>query len=274
MNNPITVGITGTTGSMGSQILLHILNNLKEVKVRLLFHSEKNLSSSLKRAISKNKERVTKIFGDFTNISVCQELVKGCDYLIHCGAIIPPKSDHNPQRAFQVNFGGTKNIVDSIKKINPEIRFVYISTVAVYGDRNYKHLWARMGDPVFSTPYDYYSASKIKAERYVLESDLPYFVVLRQTGVLHPKFFSGNLNDGLMFHTMFNGPLEWCTDNDSGLLIQHLIEKDSQNLLKGFWKKDYNISGGDQCRETGYETFSHGFALMGAKPEQFFNPNW
>ncbi|MBQ9238698.1 MAG: NAD(P)-dependent oxidoreductase, partial [Treponema sp.] len=153
-------------------------------------------------------------------------------------------------------------------------RLVHISTVAVYGHRDWKHPWARMGDPVLISAYDYYGASKALGERAVLESDIENWVVLRQTGTLHKKFMTNNLNDGLMFHTVWNGPLEWVTDTDSGRLIQHLIEKELRGELNGFWKNDYNICGGTGCRETGYDTFKAGFALMGATPEQFFRPHW
>ena len=65
------------------------------------------------------------------------------------GAVIPPKADHNPTNTFSTNFNGTKNIVDAIKASGcmEEIKLVHISTVAVYGNRDYHHPWARMAIP-------------------------------------------------------------------------------------------------------------------------------
>ena len=125
-----------------------------------------------------------------------------------------------------------------------------------------------------SSAYDYYSAAKIKGERYVLESGLKNWVVLRQSAVYHKYFLTNNMNDGLMFHTCWNAPFEWVTDRDSGLMIKNLIDFDLEGKLNGFWLNDYNIGGGAACRETGYETFNAGFGLMGASAEAFFEPYW
>jgi len=105
---------------------------------------------------------------------------------------------------------------------------------------------------VISSDYDTYSANKLKAERYVLDSGLKKFVVLRQTAVLHKYMFANNLKDGLMFHTSWNCPLEWVTDADSGVLCKNLVERDIADKLDGFWNKIYNIGGGESCRVSGF----------------------
>lgn len=276
-NKKTTVALTGANGSMGGEILSHLLESENNYEIRLLLHiTTKHFKNFFKSLLKKGKDRISFVHGNLQNYSDVEEFIKGADYVVHCGALIPPKADHNPKATFETNFIGTKNIVDAIKN-SPncdKIKLVHISTVAVYGNRDFHHPWARMGDPVMSSAYDYYSASKIKGERYVLESGLKNWVVLRQTAVYHKYFMSNNLNDGLMFHTCWNAPFEWITDCDSGLMIKNLVDFDLANKLNGFWKNDYNIGGGKDCRETGYETFNHGFSLMGASVEKFFEPYW
>lgn len=271
------VAVTGSSGAMGGEVVAHLLKSEKNLELKLLVRNDiRKYRKFFKSLVKKHRERITLVKGNLRNYDDVVRLVSGADYVVHCGSVIPPKADHNPENTVKTNFGGTKNVVNAILASGraEKIKLVHISTVAVYGNRNHKHLWARMGDPVMSSAYDYYSASKIKAERYVLESELPNWVVLRQTAVYHKYFLANNMNDGLMFHTCWNAPLEWITDRDSGLCIQRLVERDLDGKLNGFWKNDYNIGGGAECRETGYETFNSGFGLMGAGAEKFFKPNW
>ena len=272
----VTVALTGATGAMGGEVLSHLLESKNNYAIRLLVRNPKNARGFFKSLLKKGKERITIVQGNITNADDVACLVEGSDYVIHCAAVIPPKADHNPQNTIDVNIGGTKNILDAIKKSGraDSIKLVHISTVAVYGNRDYHHPWCRMGDPVMGSAYDYYSATKIKAERAVVESGLPHWVVLRQTAVFHKYFLANNMNDGLMFHTCWNAPFEWITDRDSGLMIEHLVDYDLDGKLEGFWQNDYNIGGGASCRETGYDTFNSGFALMGSSAEKFFEPHW
>ncbi len=274
----MVVGLTGASGAMGGEVLCHLLDIQGNIKIRLLLRNAKKRHnrSFFRKLLKKARDRIEIVDGALENTDAVRQFVSGCDYVIHCASIIPPKADADPKRTFSANTAGTRNVVDAIDACGQQksTKLVYISTVAIYGNRNYRHPWARMGDPVIVSAYDYYGASKAKAERYVLESDIENWVVLRQTGILHKYFMTNNLNDGLMFHTTWNVPIEWVTDKDSGLMIQHLIEKDAGGCLSGFWRNDYNICGGEKCRVTGYDTFKAGFGLMGATPEQFFKPNW
>ncbi len=275
--NRTVIAVTGSDGAMGGEVVSHLLESKNDFELKLFVYDKtKHLRGFFKSLLRKGRGRISIVRGDLANYEDVFELVKDADYVIHCGAVIPPKADHNPLNTINTNYAGTCNVVDAIHASGREnqIKLVHISTVAVYGNRDYHHMWARMGDPVMSSAYDYYSAAKIKGERYVLESDIPNWVVLRQTAVYHKYFLANNMNDGLMFHTCWNAPLEWITDRDSGLCIQHLVEKDLEGKLDGFWQKDYNIGGGAACRETGYETFNFGFGLFGANAEKFFNPHW
>ena len=276
MNRKITVALTGATGAMGGEVLSHLLDSKNDYNLRILVRNPGRSRSFFKRLLRRGKNRITIVQGSILDDHAVGHLIQDADYVIHCAAVIPPKADHNPHNTVAVNYGGTRRIVDAIKNSGreQEIKLVHISTVAVYGNRDYHHPWCRMGDPVMSSAYDYYSASKIKAERYVIESGIPHWVVLRQTAVYHKYFLANNMNDGLMFHTCWNAPFEWATDRDSGLMIENLVDYDAEGRLSGFWRNCYNIGGGKDCRETGYETFNSGFALMGASAEKFFEPHW
>lgn len=158
--------------------------------------------------------------------------MKDADYVVHCGAVIPPKADHNPEDTWKTNLGGTRNIVEAIRSSgrSDEIKLVHISTVAVYGNRDYHHPWCRMGDPVMSSAYDYYSVSKIKSERCVVESGLPHWVVLRQTAVYHKYFLGGQVLSENMKTVDLHTALKWKCHNG------HEFDSTPFAVLKaGFW---------------------------------------
>ncbi len=271
------IALTGTSGAMGGEVLLSLLQSDKNFKVRcILFEEEKTIPSFVKKIIKKYGDRVYAFKGNIARYDDCAHLIDGADYVINCASLIPPKSDHDPMGTYKSNYIGTKNIVDAILSSGreSEIAYIHIATVAMYGHRAYPHLWIRVGDPVISSDYDVYSMHKIKAEKYVLESGLTRFISLRQTAVLHKYMLKNNMKDGLMFHTVWNGALEWVTDVDSGILCKKIVEKDTAGELDGFWNKIYNIGGGSECRTTGFETIERCFQMTGKSAKKIFKPNW
>lgn len=270
------VALTGASGNMGMETLLQLMELDCVERVKLLLLNERRERRFARDCRRKYGKRVEIIFGNLADKAKCRTLVKDTDYVLHLAAVIPPLADHHPKDTDDCNRIGTMNLVDSVCEMGEnQPKFVHISTVAIYGNRNYKHPWGRVGDPLISSVYDDYSASKIKGERYVLDSELKNWVVLRQTGMLHNRMLSNNMKDGLMFHTCFNAPIEWVTARDSGLALKNLVDRDARGTLKdGFWFKCYNIGGGARNRVTGYDTFDEGFKIIGGSTEKFMKPQW
>lgn len=273
----ITIGLTGATGAMGGEALMQLLDLPFEIKIKtFVWSKEKKWPPFFKEALKKGGSKIELVKGDLSLPSDCVRFVEGCDYVIHCAALIPPRSDHDEEGAYRSDFLATKNLVDAVNRDprHSQIKFVNIGTVAEYGNRTLSTMWGRVGDPIISSDYDCYSMNKIRAERYLLDHKPSHFVSLRQTAIAHKYLFANNMSDGLMFHTSWNDPLEWVSDVDSGRLIAHLVQYDQEGTLPDFWDRIYNIGGGHSCRATGYETVSMGFALMGRNAKDFFEPYW
>ena len=270
------VALTGASGNMGMETLLQLMELGCVEKVKLLLLNERRERKFACDCKRKYGKRVEIIFGNLADKAKCRALVKDTDYVMHLAAVIPPLADHHPKETDDCNRIGTMNIVDCVSELgDKQPKLVHISTVAIYGNRNHKHPWGRVGDPLISSVYDDYSASKIKGERYVLDSDVRTWVVLRQTGMLHSRMLTNNMKDGLMFHTCFNAPIEWVTARDSGRLLKNLVAKDViGELPEEFWFKCYNIGGGACNRVTGYDTFDEGFKIIGGSTEKFMKPQW
>ena len=270
------IALTGATGNMGIQAVRELIK-LPDAELRMLvFKGEKRIRE-IKKICKGNRHRLEFVYGSLTDAEAVARLVKDVDYVVNMAAVIPPHSDQHPERAVECNERGVDILVSAIEASNPQPKLIHTSTVALYGNRNEKHLWGRVGDPLLISPFDIYSLTKLRGEFRVLESEIQFKTVLRQTAILHSHMLSDNMSDGLMFHTCFNAPLEWVTAEDSGLLIANIIKRDAVDtgeLQETFWNKCFNIGGGLANCVTGYEVLNDGFEIIGGTVKDFFDPDF
>ncbi|MCR5231663.1 MAG: NAD-dependent epimerase/dehydratase family protein [Acholeplasmatales bacterium] len=269
------VGLTGVTGNMGTEALIHLLENKDIDKFRLfILNNDKNYKR-VKKLFKKNKDRLEFVYGNLKNIDDVKKFATGLDYIVNMAAVIPPKSDKFKQAAIDCNETGVKNLVSVIENLNPQPKLIHTSTVALYGNRTEAHPYGIVGDPLLVSPFDLYSLTKLRGELMVLESNIKYFAVIRQSAMLHKYMLMDNISDGLMFHTCFNSPLEWTTASDSGLLIANIIKKDmKEDLSNKFWRRCFNIGALPENRITGFDTLEDGFKLMGGSTKKMFKPDF
>ena len=213
------IAMTGTTGHMGSEALRQVLE-INEVEfVRILLIEGKQNDRLAKRLAKQYGNRIQIIRGTVADGDVCKRLVDGVEYVVHMAAVIPPLSDANPAASEECNKLGAMAVIDSVRSCVPQPKYIHISTVALYGHRNEKHPFGRVGDPLLVSPYDVYAMHKLYGERYCLDAELDCFVILRQTAMLHSDMLRDHLRDGLIFHTALNAPLEWVSARDSGYIF-------------------------------------------------------
>lgn len=268
------IALTGATGNMGTQALNECLK-IPDTQYKLLILPDDKRIKQIKKQHKKDLERIEFVIGNVADIDVCRKLVADTDYVVHMAAVIPPHSDQHPEKAIECNEIGADSLVSAIEEMPKQPKFIHISTMALYGNRNEKHLWGRVGDPLLVSPFDIYSLTKLRGEFRVLESSIKTKAVIRQTAMLHRNMLSDNMSDGLMFHTCFNAPLEWATAEDSGLLIANIIRKDMQEDLSDvFWGKVFNLGGGLCNCVTGYDVLNDGFEIIGGSVTNFFEPNF
>ncbi len=268
------IAMTGTSGNMGREALKQTLELHGVELVRVLLSPKKKNDKLAKQYRRQYGDRVEVLRGSIADEALCKKLVSGMDYVIHMAAVIPPRSDASPAASEECNLRGAVAIVNAVKAASPQPKYLHISTVALYGNRNEKHPFGRVGDPLPVSAFDVYAMHKLEGERYCLEAGLECFAVLRQTAMLHPNMMHDNISDGLMFHTCLNAPLEWVSSRDSGYLIKRILERDAKGEIDGFWNEIYNIGAGEKAMQTGYDTFKDGFSIIGGSAEKFFKPQW
>ena len=130
------IGITGCSGSLGKTLL----------KFR------------------KNKKFIC-FTGDIRNLEHVQNWIKrnNLKAIIHLAAIVPIKDvNGNKKKAKDVNFLGTKNIVDAIKRSKVEW-FFFSSTSHVY-----KSSFTKISERNKKNPCSYYGKTKLLAENYIV----------------------------------------------------------------------------------------------------------
>ncbi len=210
--------LTGAAGGMGLESLKQMAEDKGSYQIVALDLDNERCRERLKPYA--DSKRVQTLFGDLTDAAFVEKAVRGCDLILHMAAFVSPAADYHPKKAMEVNFGGTRNLIEAVKRLgqNDTTRFVYIGTVAETGDRMPPIHWGRAGDPIKPSMFDYYAVSKIAAERYVIESGLKYWVSLRQTGIMGPAM--AKIRDAIQFHKKAS-QMDHFTDWDKVIPIDH-----------------------------------------------------
>jgi nucleoside-diphosphate-sugar epimerase len=237
------VFLTGATGNWGRFVLDEFRDRADRFEVVALVLPTPADTRAIQRHQGMPNLEVR--FGDLTDYTQVESCVSGAHFVLHLGGIVSPVGDDQPDLAHRVNVGSVGNIVRAVHA-QPDpaaIGVVGIGTVAQTGDRNPPHHWGRIGDPLRPAHFDEYGHSKIIAEKDLVESALPKWVSLRQTGIFHPGML--NIRDPIMTHSPFDGVMEWVSAEDSARLLANLCEDD---VPAQFWCDIYNVGGGNGWR--------------------------
>jgi len=149
--------VTGGAGFIGSHVVEALLENKEQVRVL------DNFSTGEKENLFAVDNQIEVIKGDIKNISICREVMKNIDYVIHLAALHEvPRSVEQPMETHEINVTGILNLLLSAKDEGIK-RFVYASSSAVYGDSPALPR-SENGTPIpVSSPY---AVSKLAGELY------------------------------------------------------------------------------------------------------------
>ena len=264
------VFLTGATGNWGQFALREFGERADRFEVLALVLPTPNDTATIRRFEDMANLEVR--FGDLTDYSTVESCIAGADFVVHLGGIVSPAGDDDPALAHRVNIGSVENIVRAVKaQPDPSaIGVIAIGTIAETGDRNPPHHWGRIGDPLQPSHFDGYGQSKIIAEKVLVDSGLPRWVWLRQTGIFHPGILE--VRDPIMTHSPFDGVMEWVSVEDSARLVANICEDDAPQQ---FWCDIYNIGGGDGWRLTNWELQTRMTGAFGLKDvRKWYDRNW
>ncbi len=264
------VFLTGAAGNWGAYILREFAQRDDRFDiVALVLPNEKDVAAIRK---FEDMPNLTVVFGDLTHYPTVEQCVAGADVVLHVAAVVSPFADDHPELAHRVNVGSAANIVRAVKaQPHPEdIAVVMIGTIAESGDRNPPHHWGRVGDPLRVARYDEYGQSKIIAEKILVDSGLPKWAWLRQTGIFHPGVLE--IRDPIMTHSPFEGVMEWVSVEDAARLLVNISD---EGVPDEFWNGVYNIGGGESWRLTNWELQTSMTAALGVEGVRtWYERNW
>lgn len=171
--------ITGASGFIGSFIV--------EEALKRGFETWAAVRGSSKRDFLQD-ERIHFIELNLSNEQQLEQQLKDhtFDYVVHAAGVTKCL---DAQDFFRINTEGTKHLVTALINLHmPLKRFVYISSLSVYGAIREQQPYQNIEETDTPQPNTDYGRSKLEAERWLdsLQSSFP-FVVLRPTGVYGPR---------------------------------------------------------------------------------------
>lgn len=273
MNQPeprTRVLLTGATGTWGTAALRELATRADRVRVIALA-----LPTDRDRAVLAEfdgMDNLEIVWGDLTDYEVVASCVRRVDLVLHVGAVVSPLADQQPELAHRVNIGGMRNIIAAVRAQPDPARIgvVGVGSVAQTGSRNPPVHWGRVGDPIRVSIFDEYGQTKVVAERELIESGLPRWASLRQTGIFHAGMLE--IRDPIMTHSPFGAVMEWVSAEDSARLLANLCEP---GLPARFWGGIYNIGGGEGWRLTNWQLQTALGAAMGVRDiRRWYDRNW
>lgn len=206
--------ITGGCGFLGSNLASHAIAQGMDV---ILFDNLSRFGSAENLRWLQSLGAFTFVHGDIRNKNDVTRLISNFmpDNVFHlAGQVAMTTSIDNPQMDFEVNVGGTVNLLEAIRMFNPECGVIYSSTNKVYGDLEqftYRETETRyecvdkpngFDESVQLSFHSPYGCSKGAADQYMLDYS-------RIFGLKTAVFRHSSMYGGRQFATYDQGWVGW-----------------------------------------------------------------
>ncbi|SFN89135.1 D-erythronate dehydrogenase [Xenorhabdus japonica] len=121
--------ITGGAGFLGQQLAFALLKN------KSAFNFEQLVLADIQCPISPiNDPRVQCLALDLSQAGSAEKLIDAeSDILFHLAAIVSSQAEQDFDLGMRVNFDVTRNLLESIRTKNPSLKFIFTSSLAVFG---------------------------------------------------------------------------------------------------------------------------------------------
>ena len=174
--------VIGAAGSLGIQTVKFLLS---EGKYELTLLDLKN--KSVFKKLKKYKKRANVLFGDVSDRTLMEALVKDQDFIIYLATALPPLANMKSGLAEAIDYGGVENVARALTYYNPKCHLFYASSTSVYKTLVNPSVKSKLE----LDKYDYFENAKIKAENLIkekLKNYTIYRIPLLLTDVLTEPF--------------------------------------------------------------------------------------
>lgn len=222
--------VTGAFGSVGIHTLKELIREGHKVRVLEL------KTKANKKIYGKFESDIEIFWGNITNKNDVAKAIMGQDVVIHLAFIIPPLSEEKLNWAWEINVGGTQNLLNAMRSMEKKPKIVFASSVSVYGKTQ------KLSPPRVASeqvkPTDNYSHHKIACEQLVKISGLEWSI-LRIGAVLSVSLCR---IDPMLFQVPLDNRIELIHSYDAGIAFARAA------LSNKVWGKTLLIGGGPDCQ--------------------------
>lgn len=260
--------LTGAFGNVGLKTLEALLDAGHSVRC---FDIETPANIKTKNEFMKMSQvnpdlirRCEVVWGDITDELVVRKISKDIGAVVHLAAIIPPLSEQKEELSYRVNVVATQYLINTIRTESPKARFIFASTVGVYGYQEKNSPPKTVADPV--SPVNAYGRQKVMCEEMIKGSGLEW-VILRLGVCFDSKFaLQATLATiRMQFDVYPEVRLEQVHPKDVALALSNAVSvKEAANRI-------LLIGGGENCRTTSGKLIQSIFDVVGIKlPERIY----
>jgi nucleoside-diphosphate-sugar epimerase len=226
----VNVLLTGAFGNLGQATLGSLAG--RGHRIRCL-----ELDSRRNRAVAgRYRGRIEMAWGDITDRDVVAAAVAGQDVIVHLAAIIPPRSEAQPELTRAVNEEGTRHLVLAAEALESPPRFLLASTYDLFGHTHDVPPPRTATDPIEVTSH--YTAAKKAAEEMVRASGLSWSI-LRFGSII--RIALGQF-PAMAFELPVDQRLHIIHADDAGLAVANAV---SSNEIRG---RTLLVGGGANCQ--------------------------
>lgn len=151
----MNIVITGGAGFLGQRLAKTLLNQHSD-KINELV-----LVDVIKPTAPNNDPRVRCLEMDLRSPTGLDEIItEKTTALFHLAAIVSSHAEQDPDLGYEINFLATRNLLEICRKNNPNIRFIFSSSLAVFGGE----LPSVITDGTAVTPQSTYGSQKAMCE--------------------------------------------------------------------------------------------------------------
>lgn len=240
--------ITGAFGNLGQMCVDSALKQGYRVRC---FDLDSNQNQKVKRRYN---SRCEVFLGDIRNTQLHSELLEGIDAVIHNASLLPPLSETQAELAEAINVDATRALIRSMEACSQSPRFVFPSSVTVFGKSFPGESVKTLSDSVSFS--DNYTRHKLAIEQTLKGSSLSW-VILRVGVAVDARTLKtdrATLRQLLNIHP--ESPLEFVHPKDVALAMCNAVKSVPAN------HRTLLIGGGKGCQINHYRFLKTAFTAL------------
>ena len=218
--------LTGAFGNIGRSCLTRLIEQDRQVRC---FDLKTKMNE---RTAKRFKGQIEVAWGDLRCPDDVAAAVRDQDVVVHLAFIMPPASEDHPERAWEINVGGTQNLLHAMNPLSPPPKIIFASSFTVFGETQHKPPPRTVSDPI--QPTDNYTHHKVECEKLIQESGLDWAIL--RLAVVPPVALGGFTPK--MFDIPVDTRVEFAHPRDVSLALANAVS------CEEIWGKTLLIGGG------------------------------